>query len=85
MVRIMRIEVSKYNGFCAGVKVAVNKAFNALEEEKKLYSYGEIIHNKDVIDKLKKMGLTVVDEVPEKSDAKLLIELTELENMFMIK
>lgn len=73
MVRIMRIEVSKYNGFCAGVKVAVNKAFNALEEEKKLYSYGEIIHNKDVIDKLKEMGLTVVDEVPEKSDAKLLI------------
>ncbi|MEL7604760.1 MAG: 4-hydroxy-3-methylbut-2-enyl diphosphate reductase [Sedimentibacter saalensis] len=69
----MRIEVSKYNGFCAGVKVAVNKAFNALEEEKKLYSYGEIIHNKDVIDKLKEMGLTVVDEVPEKSDAKLLI------------
>lgn len=73
MVRIMRIEVSKYNGFCAGVKVAVNKAFNALDEEKKLYSYGEIIHNKDVIDKLKEMGLTVVDEVPEKSDAKLLI------------
>lgn len=73
MIRIMRIEVSKYNGFCAGVKVAVNKAFNALEEEKKLYSYGEIIHNKDVIDKLKEMGLTVVDEVPEKSDAKLLI------------
>jgi 4-hydroxy-3-methylbut-2-enyl diphosphate reductase len=73
MVRIMKIEVSRYNGFCAGVKVAVDKAFKTLEEEKKLYSYGEIIHNKDVIDKLKQKGLTVVDEVPKKSDAKLLI------------
>lgn len=73
MVRIMRIEVSKYNGFCAGVKVAVDKAFKTLEEEKKLYSYGEIIHNKDVIHKLEEKGLTVVDEVPEKPDAKLLI------------
>nr|WP_300094039.1 4-hydroxy-3-methylbut-2-enyl diphosphate reductase [Sedimentibacter sp.] len=73
MVRIMRIEVSRYNGFCAGVKVAVDKAFKTLEEEKKLYSYGEIIHNKDVIHKLEEKGLTVVDEVPEKPDAKLLI------------
>ncbi len=73
MVRIMIIEVSKYNGFCAGVKVAVDKAFKTLEEEKKLYSYGEIIHNKDVIDKLKENGLTVVDEIPDKTDAKLLI------------
>lgn len=69
----MKIEVSRYNGFCAGVKVAVNKAFKTLEEEKKLYSYGEIIHNKDVIDKLKNKGLTVLDEVPENPDAKLLI------------
>ncbi len=69
----MKIEVSKYNGFCAGVNVAVHKAFKALEEEKKLYSYGEIIHNKDVIDKLKEKGLEVVDRVPEISDAKLLI------------
>jgi 4-hydroxy-3-methylbut-2-enyl diphosphate reductase len=73
MVRIMKIEVSRYNGFCAGVKVAVDKAFKTLEQEKKLYSYGEIIHNKDVIDKLKEKGLEVVDQVPEISDAKLLI------------
>ncbi|MEL7646799.1 MAG: 4-hydroxy-3-methylbut-2-enyl diphosphate reductase [Sedimentibacter sp.] len=73
MVRIMRIEKSKYNGFCAGVKTAVDKAFIVLDEEKKLYSYGEIIHNKDVIDKLEKKGLTVVDEVLQGLDAKLLI------------
>jgi 4-hydroxy-3-methylbut-2-enyl diphosphate reductase len=73
MVRIMKIEVSRYNGFCAGVKVAVDKAFKTLEQEKKLYSYGEIIHNKNVIDKLKEKGLEVVDQVPEISDTKLLI------------
>jgi len=69
----MKIEVSKYNGFCGGVKIAVDKAFKTLESEKKLYSYGEIIHNKAVVDKLKSKGLVIVDHVPENNDAKLLI------------
>ncbi len=69
----MEIKISKDNGFCAGVKIAVDMAFKALEEEKKLYSYGEIIHNKDVVNKLKSKGLVVVEHVPENNDAKLLI------------
>ncbi|MGB4438292.1 MAG: bifunctional 4-hydroxy-3-methylbut-2-enyl diphosphate reductase/30S ribosomal protein S1 [Sedimentibacter sp.] len=69
----MKIEVSKYNGFCGGVKIAVDKAFKILESEKKLYSYGEIIHNKDVVDKLKSKGLVVVEHIPEINDAKILI------------
>lgn len=69
----MKIETSKFNGFCSGVKIAVDKANKTLDVEKKLYSYGEIIHNKDVIDKLNQKGLVVVDEIPSKNDAKLLI------------
>ncbi|WP_312812251.1 4-hydroxy-3-methylbut-2-enyl diphosphate reductase [Sedimentibacter sp.] len=69
----MKIFISKYNGFCSGVKIAVDKANKTLDAEKKLYSYGEIIHNKDVIDELSHKGLKVVDCVPDESDAKLLI------------
>lgn len=69
----MRILVSEYNGFCGGVKAAVLKADKILTEEKKLYSYGEIIHNKDVVDRLKEKGMVVVDDLPENNDAKLLI------------
>ena len=69
----MKILVSEYNGFCGGVKAAVLKADKVLAEDKKLYSYGEIIHNKDVVDRLKEKGLVVVDDLPEKNDAKVLI------------
>jgi len=69
----MKIEVSKCNGFCGGVKIAVDKAFKILEKEKKLYSYGEIIHNKDVVDKLNSKGMIVVEDIPKSIDAKLLI------------
>ena len=69
----MKIIVSEYNGFCGGVKAAVLRADQILSEEKKLYSYGEIIHNKDVVEKLKNMGMVVVDDLPENNDAKLLI------------
>ncbi len=69
----MKIEVCKYNGFCSGVRVAIDKANKILSNEKKLYSYGEIIHNKDVVDKLNTKGLTVVEDVPTTNDAKLLI------------
>ena len=69
----MKIIVSEYNGFCGGVKAAVLRADKILSEDKKLYSYGEIIHNKDVVEKFKNKGMVVVDEIPDNADAKLLI------------
>ena len=69
----MKIIVSEYSGFCGGVKAAVVKADKILSEDKKLYSYGEIIHNRDVVEKLKSKGMVVVDELPDDNDAKLLI------------
>ena len=69
----MKIIDSEYNGFCGGVKAAVVKADKILSEDKKLYSYGEIIHNRDVVEKLKSKGMVVVDELPDDNDAKLLI------------
>ncbi|HPX00371.1 MAG TPA: 4-hydroxy-3-methylbut-2-enyl diphosphate reductase, partial [Sedimentibacter sp.] len=66
----MKIFISEYNGFCGGVKQAVLKADRILSEESKLYCYGEIIHNKDVVDKFKEKGMVIVDEPPDDNDAK---------------
>jgi len=64
----MIIEKSKYTGFCSGVKIAVDKALFTLEEEKKLYSYGEIIHNKDVVSSLEEKGLIVINDILDYND-----------------
>ena len=78
----MEIKKAEHMGFCFGVKNAVDCAVKALDEEGKIYSYGEIIHNKDVVNKLANKGLVVIDDKEteghlEKSidniDAKLLI------------
>lgn len=63
-------------GFCFGVNNAVEKATRELEKTGKLYSYGDIIHNKDVINELTDMGMLVIDNfdvIDENSDAKVLI------------
>ncbi len=65
----MFIEKSKYTGFCSGVKIAVDNALSTLNEEKKLYSYGEIIHNKDVVNSLAKKGLIVINDISDYNDS----------------
>ncbi len=47
-------------GFCQGVKIAINIVKDALNKEKKVYLLGEIIHNKDVIAKLDKIGAITI-------------------------
>lgn len=72
----MQIQKTEYMGFCFGVKNAVNTALDILTKDGKLYSYGDIIHNKDVVDMLKQKGLIVIDDINESLndiDAKILI------------
>ena len=61
----MNIIVSKYRGFCNGVTNAVNSAVKTLEENEKgtVFSYGEMVHNKTVIEKLDRLGLKVIDDL----------------------
>jgi len=63
MGKNMHIERSSHTGFCFGVKNAVDKAKETLNDQHKLYSFGEIIHNKDVVDDLEKRGLKVIDNL----------------------
>ncbi len=61
----MQIILGKYSGFCFGVKRAVTEAEKLKGEGN--YLLGEIIHNEEVNQKLKKQGLITVaslEEVP---------------------
>lgn len=61
----MEVIVGKTAGFCFGVANAVNKTKKALEEEKKIYCLGELVHNKEVIKELENNGVVFVNKVEE--------------------
>ncbi|MBP3392325.1 MAG: bifunctional 4-hydroxy-3-methylbut-2-enyl diphosphate reductase/30S ribosomal protein S1 [Clostridia bacterium] len=68
----MEFRRAKTAGFCFGVDHAVKMAFRALEEtrgaERRVFSYGPLIHNEAVIQRLEKQGLTVVESLEEIAD-----------------
>lgn len=59
----MKVRLAERIGFCFGVKRAVKMAEAALKSNKKIYSLGSIIHNKQVVEDLAKRGLKVVSDV----------------------
>lgn len=64
----MEVIIGKYAGFCGGVKLAIQKAEEAVDKNSELYCLGEIVHNKQVIENFERKGLKIVnsiDEVPE--------------------
>lgn len=57
----MEVKVAKTAGFCFGVKRAVEKAYAvAAEKKQKVYTYGPIIHNEEVVEDLRKKGVEVL-------------------------
>ena len=67
----MEILVAKSGGFCHGVKKAVDTALTIDPEN--TYIYGEIIHNKEVVDTITKRGIITVDSLSEVPDGATLI------------
>ncbi len=57
----MEIITAKTAGFCFGVKRAVERAYELVDTEEKLYTYGPIIHNDTVVNDLKDKGVGVLD------------------------
>ncbi len=60
----MEVIVGKLAGFCKGVEHAISSAEKALET-KKIYCLGEIVHNKQVIEKLENKGMITVQNIDE--------------------
>ena len=68
----MKILLGKNISFCYGVKNAIQKTKELLEENKKLFCLGEIVHNKQVINNLEKLGLKIVERIDD-ADNKIII------------
>lgn len=60
----MKIKRAKYAGFCFGVDKAVNTAFE-LDYEGNVYTMGELIHNRKVIEELEKKGIKAIEKMEE--------------------
>ena len=60
----MEVVVGKLAGFCKGVENAIDKA-NIELEKRKVYCLGEIVHNKQVIEKLEQKGMITVQKIEE--------------------
>ncbi|MFW6278653.1 MAG: 4-hydroxy-3-methylbut-2-enyl diphosphate reductase, partial [Bacillota bacterium] len=72
---LLEVITSKEAGFCFGVKRAVNMAVNAVKDENRdsVYILGSIIHNPQVVDKLKTLGISSVDSLAEVEEGTLII------------
>ncbi len=63
----MNVAVANTAGFCFGVRRAVDTVYEQLEEHKgeKIYTFGPIIHNEEVIKDMEKRGVRVLHTVEE--------------------
>jgi (E)-4-hydroxy-3-methyl-but-2-enyl pyrophosphate reductase len=65
----VRVVLARTAGFCIGVKRALELVLKAINEnQSKIYTYGPLIHNPQVLDLLKERGISIMrpgDEVPE--------------------
>ncbi|MGI6192048.1 MAG: bifunctional 4-hydroxy-3-methylbut-2-enyl diphosphate reductase/30S ribosomal protein S1 [Christensenellales bacterium] len=61
----MIINVAKHCGFCFGVRRAMDKVEELLQSNEKVYTLGELIHNRDVVQDLVNRGAVAVNDVSE--------------------
>ena len=57
----MEVILAKHAGFCFGVERAVEQAYEQIRMGKKLYTYGPIVHNEEVVKDLERRGVQVID------------------------
>lgn len=61
----MDVQLADSAGFCFGVKRAVDMVYKEAAEGQKVYTYGPIIHNEEVVRDLKEKGVIVVNTLEE--------------------
>jgi len=70
----MEVIIADKCGFCQGVRNGIKTAEKTLSERNgDVYSFGHIIHNTDVVEKLSKKGLNTVDSIEDVSKGTILI------------
>ncbi len=68
----MEIILAKSAGFCFGVKLAVDCVYEKSKEDK-IYTYGPIIHNKNVVKDLEKQGVEIIENLERDINGKVII------------
>lgn len=68
----MEIILAPNAGFCYGVKNALKKA-EELKTDKTVYTYGELIHNQQEIDRLKEKNIIPVDNIDDLKENDFLV------------
>ena len=59
----MKVVLAKTAGFCMGVKRALELVLKAINEgQVKIYTYGPLIHNPQVLELLKERGIKILKE-----------------------
>lgn len=69
------IEIDDQSGFCFGVTSAIDKAEAELASAGPLYCLGDIVHNSDEVERLRRKGLITIshDDLARLRDAKVLL------------
>jgi len=61
----MEVKTAKSAGFCFGVKRAVDTVYEEVNKGGKIYTYGPIIHNEEVVKDLENRGVKVLGSIGE--------------------
>lgn len=71
----VKVEIDQESGFCFGVVTAIRKAEEELEKSATLYCLGDIVHNSDEVDRLRRKGLVTIthEEMAGLHDVKVLL------------
>jgi 4-hydroxy-3-methylbut-2-enyl diphosphate reductase len=69
----MKINLAKSAGFCFGVKRAIKTAFAAAFSGETIEMLGDIVHNEDAVDKIKKAGIKKISLLKNGKNKTLLI------------
>ncbi|MFN4972396.1 MAG: 4-hydroxy-3-methylbut-2-enyl diphosphate reductase [Bacteroidota bacterium] len=57
----LHVEIDDHSGFCFGVVYAIQMAEDILDETGKLYCLGDIVHNDEEVERLRKKGLEIIN------------------------
>jgi len=57
----LKVEIDRESGFCFGVVYAIEMAEEILEEDGYLYCLGDIVHNDEEVERLKRKGLIIIN------------------------
>lgn len=73
MPLFMKVYVAEEAGFCFGVKRALNIINSLHEKGHEVQVYGQLIHNRSVLDGLKAKGIDCIDSLDQLDPKKILI------------